>query len=60
MKKFLPIVVSSVALGLATAANAAITAPTLNTTDTETIAIAVVAGFAIIWGLKRAIGLIRS
>jgi len=37
----------------------AITAPTLDTADATTVAVAVLGGLAVIWGIKKAIGLLR-
>ena len=49
------------AIGLTAAqAQAALTVPTLDTGDTVEVAGAVLAGFAIIWGVKRAIGLMAK
>lgn len=42
------------------AANAALTAPTLATTDFETVAGVVLVASGVMWGIKKAIGLIRA
>lgn len=42
------------------AANAALTAPTLSTADFETVAGVVIVATAVMWGIKKAIGLIRA
>ena len=39
-------------------ANAALTAPTIATTDFETVAGAVLAAAAVFWGIRKAIGLV--
>ncbi|MGE0738282.1 hypothetical protein [Sulfurimonas sp.] len=58
MKKFLS-VVGLVGL-VASQAQAALTEPTLDTGNYETIAGAVLVGLAVMWGIKKAIGLIRA
>jgi hypothetical protein len=45
--------------GLSSVANAALTAPTLATTDFETVAGAVLVALGVMWAIKKAIGLIR-
>ena len=57
MKKFGK-VLGLVALVGTTAANAALTAPTIATTDFETVAGAVLAAAAVFWGIRKAIGLV--
>lgn len=55
-------VLSFLSLGLAflgTQASAALTAPALATTDFETVAGAVIVALAVMWAIKKAIGLIR-
>ena len=47
------------ALFVTTNSFAAITAPTLDTDDATTVAVAVLGGLAVIWGIKKAIGLLR-
>lgn len=44
---------------LGTQASAALTAPTLATTDFETVAGAVIVALAVMWAIKKALGLIR-
>jgi len=60
MKKFTKVLglgalVSFAATG---AANAALTAPTIDTGNFETIAGAVLAAAAVFWGIRKAIGLV--
>lgn len=53
---------SLVALGsavLVTGANAALTAPTIDTGDFTTIAGAVILAAGVFWGIRKAIGLLR-
>ena len=45
-------------LAATAAANAALTAPTIATTDFETVAGAVLAAAAVFWGIRKAIGLV--
>lgn len=55
-------VLSALSLGLAflgTQASAALTAPTMSTTDFETVAGAVIVALAVMWAIKKALGLIR-
>lgn len=55
-------VLSFLSLGLAflgTQASAALTVPALATTDFETVAGAVIVALAVMWAIKKAIGLIR-
>lgn len=61
MKKFSSriLALSVVAAALASNASAALTAPTLGTTDFETVAIAVLGALATMWAIKKALGLIR-
>ena len=52
-----------VALGAAVAVSqsfAALTAPTIDTTDYETVAGAVLAALAVMWAIKKAVGLMRA
>jgi hypothetical protein len=58
MKKILAL--GSVALAfLGTQASAGLTAPTLATTDFETVAGAVIVALGVMWAIKKALGLIR-
>lgn len=59
MTKSILVAGSIVVLTLATSASAALTAPTLATTDFETVAGAVIVGLGVMWGIKKALGLIR-
>lgn len=45
---------------VATQASAALTAPTIGTTDFETIAGAVLVAAAVMWAIKKAMGLLRA
>lgn len=50
-----------VAVGVAVygaAANAALTAPSLSTTDFETVAGAVIVALGVMWAIKKALGLV--
>jgi len=57
MKKFSKVLGLAGVIGV-TAANAALTAPTIATTDFETVAGAVLAAAAVFWGIRKAIGLV--
>lgn len=61
MKKFTSriLVLSVAAAALASNASAALTAPTLSSTDFETVAVAVLGALATMWAIKKALGLIR-
>jgi len=54
------VLVVGAALASTTSANAALTIPDISVGDTELVASAVIAGFAIIWAIKRAISFVRS
>ena len=58
MKKKL-LSVGAVVTVAASQAQAALVAPTLDTVDAVTVAGAVLAGLAVIWGVKKAIALVR-
>lgn len=45
---------------VASQASAALTAPTIGTTDFETIAGAVLVAAAVMWAIKKAMGLLRA
>ena len=57
---------SKIAFGVAAAsvlaanASAALTAPTISTTDYETIAGAVLVAAAVMWAIRKALGLLRA
>lgn len=53
------LLLSSAVFVAVTNANAALTAPSLDTTDALTVGGAVVAGLAGIWGIRKAISLLR-
>ena len=59
MTQKLIIGVTAVAVA-ASQAQAALAAPTLSITDYEAVAGAVLLGLALIWGIKKAISLIRA
>lgn len=54
------VAVATGAAVLATQASAALTAPTIGTTDFETIAGAVLVAAAVMWAIKKAMGLLRA
>ena len=51
---------SAAAMALASNASAALTAPTISTTDYETIAGAVLIAAAVMWAIKKALGLLNA
>ena len=57
MKKFTKVLGFAAVVG-ATASNAALTAPTIATTDFETVAGAVLTAAAVFWGIRKALRLI--
>ncbi len=57
MKKFTKVLGLMGVVGV-TAANAALTAPTIATADFETVAGAVLAAAAVMWGIRKAINLV--
>lgn len=59
MTQKLIIGVTAVAVA-ASQAQAALTVPTLSTSDYEAVAGAVLVGLAVFWGIKKAISLIRA
>lgn len=60
MKNKLLITVIGFGVAMATSASAALTAPTLSTTDFEAVAGAVVLALGVMWAIKKALGLIRA
>ena len=58
-KKTIVATVVAVGLAVGSSASAALTAPTIATTDFETIAGAVILALAVMWAIKKALGLIR-
>ncbi|MDD2358722.1 MAG: hypothetical protein PHX13_12505 [Thiovulaceae bacterium] len=58
-KKTIGVVVTGAVLAVGTSASAALTAPTIATTDFETVAGAVIVALAVMWAIKKALGLIR-
>lgn len=52
-------VVAGLAILFTTGANAALTAPTIDTGDFTTIAGAVILAAGVFWGIRKAIGLLR-
>ncbi len=54
------VAVATGAAVLATQAFAALTAPTISTTDFETVAGAVLVGAAVMWAIKKAMGLLHA
>ncbi len=59
MKNKLLVTVIGFGVAMATSASAALTAPTLATTDFESVAGAVIIALGVMWAIKKALGLIR-
>lgn len=57
--KKIGVVATGAVVTLGSQASAALTAPTLATTDFETIAGAVIVALGVMWAIKKALGLIR-
>lgn len=53
------VAVASTGAILATQAQAALVAPTFDSTDAVTVGTAVLGGLALIWGIKKAMGMAR-
>lgn len=60
MKNKLLFTVIGLGVAMATSASAALTPPTLSTTDFEAVAGAVVVALGVMWAIKKALGLIRA
>jgi len=61
MKRYSKKLLALMAMGLTAAqAQAALTVPTLSTSDYEAVAGAVLVGLAVFWGIKKAISLIKA